>query len=300
MISSKLLRCFFIVFICYANSAFSQDQPESKFGWQLGVQTWSFNRFTLAEAIDKAKSVGVKYIQAFPGQKIGGGIEGELDFKKIDKETEKKVLQLLKDKGIVMVSYGVAGPKNIDEWKQLFEFAKDMDLESVAAEPSFDILPAVSGLAEQYKIRVAIHNHPRPTHYWSPDTTLAALTIASSKYVGVNADIGHWVRSGLNPVECLQKLQGHIFALHLKDLNEKSPAAHDVVWGTGVSDVDGVLVELNRQNFKGPIFAEYEYHWENNTQEIAESIKNLRENKKNLNNRQSVERIVWKDCNKLF
>ena len=181
-----------------------------------------------------------------------------------------------------MLSYGVAGPKNIDEWKQLFEFAKDMHLESVAAEPSFDILPAVARLAEQYKIRVAIHNHPRPTHYWSPDTTLAALSIAGSDYIGVNADIGHWVRSGLNPVECLQKLQGHIFALHLKDLNEKSPGAHDVVWGTGVSDVNGVLVELKRQNFKGPIFAEYEYHWDNNAPEIAESIKSLREMIKKL------------------
>ena len=282
MISSKLLRCFFISIICLANTAFSQSQPESKFGWQLGVQTWSFNRFTLAQAIDKADSVGVKYIQAFPGQKIGGGIAGDLDFKKIDRETEEKVLHLLRNKGIVMLSYGVAGPKNIDEWKQLFEFAKDMHLESVAAEPSFDILPAVARLAEQYKIRVAIHNHPRPTHYWSPDTTLAALSIAGSDYIGVNADIGHWVRSGLNPVECLQKLQGHIFALHLKDLNEKSPGAYDVVWGTGVSDVNGVLVELKRQNFKGPIFAEYEYHWDNNAPEIAESIKNLREMIKKL------------------
>src|SRR4030081_1585083 len=128
MILHKLLRCFFIGFICYANSAFSQDQPESKFGWQLGVQTWSFNRFTLAQAIDKADSVGVKYIQAFPGQKIGGGIDGNLDFKKIDKETEEKVLKLLKRKNITMVSYGVAGPRSIDEWKQLFEFAKAMHL----------------------------------------------------------------------------------------------------------------------------------------------------------------------------
>ena len=152
-----------------------------------------------------------------------------------------------------------------------------MHLESVAAEPSFTMLPTVAKLAEQYKIKVAIHNHPRPTHYWSPDTTIAALKIANSNYVGVNADIGHWVRSGLDPVECLKRLQGHIFALHLKDLNEKSPKAHDVVWGTGVSNVEGVLQELKRQRFKGPILAEYEYNWDNNTPEIAASVKALRE-----------------------
>lgn len=260
---------------CFQQYAQSQA-TESKLGWQLGVQTWSFNKFTLTEALDKADSIGVKYIQAYPGQPIGGGIEGKLDFTTIDKATEEKVLQLLKQKGITMVSYGVAGPKNETEWQQLFDFAKAMHLQSVAVEPSFDMLPLVAKLANQYKIKVAIHNHPRPTHYWSPDTTLAALKIANSPYVGANADIGHWVRSGLDPIACLKKLQGHVFAVHLKDLNEKDKDAHDVVWGTGVSNIAGVFKELKRQHFQGPILAEYEYHWDNNAPEIAQSIKQAR------------------------
>jgi len=32
---------------------------------------------------------------------------------------------------------------------------------------------------------------------------------------------------------------------------------HDVPWGTGVSNVQGVLSELKRQNLKGVISAEY-------------------------------------------
>lgn len=280
LISLPILLVFFNLLFIPVTRA--QSHPEAKLGWELGVQTWSFNHFTLAEALDKAKEAGVTVVQAFPGQKIGGGIEGTLDFTKIDRATEDKVLQLLKNKGIRMVSYGVAGPKNEKEWRQLFEFAKAMNLESVAAEPSFSMLPLIAQLAEKYKIKVAIHNHPRPTHYWSPDTTLAALRIANSKYVGANADIGHWVRSGLDPVECLRKLSGHIFALHLKDLNEKSADAHDVIWGTGVSNIDGVLAELKKQHFRGPIFAEYEYNWDNNLPEIKESIQALREKIKKM------------------
>lgn len=269
-----LLVSFFMV---TQNMALAQTNPESSLGWELGVQTWSFNQFTLTEALDKADSVGVKYIQAYPGQKIGGGIEGNFDYRKIDKATQDKVLDLLKKKGIHLVSYGVVSPNNENDWQKLFEFAKYMNLQSIATEPSFKFLPLVAKLADQYKIKVALHNHPKPTRYWSPDTTMAALKLANSSYVGVNADIGHWVRSGLNPVDCLKQLEGHIFALHLKDLSKKSNNAHDVVWGTGVSDIDGIIAELKRQKFKGPIFAEYEYNWENNTAEIAMSVKNIRE-----------------------
>jgi len=276
---TKTMAIFFFAAFFSANQNIIQAQtnPESSLGWELGVQTWSFNRFTLAEALDKVDSLGVKYIQAYPGQKIGGGIEGSFDYKNIDKATQSQVLDLLKRKGVELISYGVVSPNNENDWQKLFEFAKDMNLQSIATEPSFNFLPLIAKLAEQYKIKVALHNHPKPTRYWSPDTTMAALKLANSKYVGVNADIGHWVRSGLNPVDCLKQLEGHIFALHLKDLSEKSRNAHDVVWGTGVSDIDGIITELKRQKFKGAIFAEYEYHWEYNTEEIAMSVKNIRE-----------------------
>ena len=62
----------------------------------------------------------------------------------------------------------------------------------------------------------------------------------------------------------------------MKDLNEKSPNAHDVHWGTGVSDIQGVIQELKRQNFKGNISAEYEYNWDNNYGDIKVSVENFR------------------------
>ncbi|MGA3268031.1 MAG: hypothetical protein ABSE16_14545 [Verrucomicrobiota bacterium] len=59
---------------------------------------------------------------------------------------------------------------------------------------------------------------------------------------------------------------------HLKDLNEKSPNAHDVPYGTGVSDIPGILKELKRQHFAGNISIEYEYHWTNSLPEVAQCI----------------------------
>ena len=314
----KHLKVTFL-FIAFAlvntNEAAAQKTPE-KLGWKLGAQVYSFRMFTFEQALDKADSIGIKYIQGFSWQKIGAAIEGNMDFH-MPASKRDSVLQLLKSKGIKMVSYGVITPNSEKDWQQLFEFAKGMGLQQFASEPEPKFIPLVSKLADEYKINVAIHNHPRPSRYWHPDT-LIKHTAGYSKRLGSCADIGHWVRSGLDPVEMMKKLEGRIFELHMKDLHElpsaeflafqtnrpergqgggqganrqatpggatpstnrpQAPAGpHDVIWGKGVSNIQGVLQELRRQKFKGPIFAEYEYNWMNNAPEIAESIKYVRE-----------------------
>ena len=62
------------------------------------------------------------------------------------------------------------------------------------------------------------------------------------------------------------------FTNHFKDLNEKSKEAHDVPWGTGISDVEALVEELKRQSFEGVISVEYEYNWDNSLPEIEKSV----------------------------
>lgn len=294
------LLVFVFVIANKAQDVLAQKTPEA-LGWKLGTQVYSFRMFSFAEALDKADSIGIKYIEGFPGQKIGAGMEGTMDYR-MPAAKRDSVLDLLKKKGIAMVSYGVVTPNKEEDWKQLFEFVKGMGLKQFATEPDPKFLPLVSQLADQYEVNVAIHNHPRPSRYWSPDT-LIKYTAGYSKRLGSCADIGHWVRSGLDPVEMMKKLEGRIFELHMKDLHEKPSAAyllfqtnrpapgqggggasrpqppagpHDVPWGTGISNIKAVLEELKRQGFKGPIFAEYEYNWMNNAPEIEQSLKYVR------------------------
>lgn len=250
------------------------QKQEAKLGWKLGAQAYSFNRFTLTEALDKLDSCGLQYVECYPGQTIGGGIEGKMDYK-MDAAKRAQVLNLLKSKNKTLVAYGVISVKGEAEWKQLFEFAKAMNIQILTSEPRREDLDIISGLCDEYKIKLAIHDHPKPSHYWSPDSVLAAIQ-GRSKYMGACADIGHWVRSGLDPIESLQKLNGRVYSLHLKDLHEKSRQGHDVVWGTGVCNIEGVLKELKKQKFKGLFSAEYEHNWFNSVPEITESVKNVR------------------------
>jgi sugar phosphate isomerase/epimerase len=76
-----------------------------------------------------------------------------------------------------------------------------------------------------------------------------------SARIGACADTGHWTRSGLNAVDCLKKLEGHVITLHFKDVNDEKK---DVPFGQGKTDIKGMMAELKRQNFHGTFSLEYE------------------------------------------
>jgi sugar phosphate isomerase/epimerase len=144
-----------------------------------------------------------------------------------------------------------------------------MGLEKLVCEPKFDAFDEIDKLCEEYRVNVALHDHPRPSPYWDPEIVLKVCK-DRSKRIGACCDTGHWMRSGLKPVECLQKLEGRIISFHLKDLNEYSPKGHDVPWGSGAGDVKGILAEVKRQGIK-PVFSmEYEHQF--TMRELAECV----------------------------
>jgi sugar phosphate isomerase/epimerase len=170
-------------------------------GFKLGVQMWTFMKFSFSDALDKVDSSGIKNIEAFIGQKLGGGMQGSYGFD-MSKETREKLKQLLHKKDIQIVAMGVIVPKNKAEWIKTFEPAKEFGLSYITAEPIKTQWGMVDSLAGVYGIPVAIHDHPKPNMYWSPDSVLAATV--GHPHIGSCADIGHWARNGLNPVDCIK------------------------------------------------------------------------------------------------
>ncbi len=233
-----------------------------KLGWHLGCQAWSFIQFSFAEAIEKNASLGLKYIEGCPGQKLSKGKSAEMG-PGLSPDDRKEVKKRLADAGVKLVNFGVTGAG-----RDTFDFAKDMGIETIVAEPDPKDFDTLDKLCEEYKINVALHNHPKPSRYWNPDTVLKACE-GHSRRIGACADTGHWMRSGINPIEAIKKLKGRIISFHFKDLNKMGPDGHDVPWGTGVGDVKGMLTEILAQGFKGVFSIEYEYHMENSLPEIA-------------------------------
>jgi sugar phosphate isomerase/epimerase len=245
-------------------------------GIALGCQAWTFREFTVMEAIQKTAEAGGKVIEFYPDQKFSPEQPSlKFDHNATD-EMVSAVKAQLKKYGIRAVNYGVVNIPNDEAGaRKIFEFAKKFELYGITTE-SVEALDTIEKLVKEYDIRVGFHNHPRQPDnpgykMWDPHYVLSVVKDRDPR-IGSTADVGHWVRSGLDPVACLKILRGRIISTHLKDLNEKSPNAHDVPFGTGVSNIPAILGELKRQHFNGNASIEYEYDWMNNVPAVAQSI----------------------------
>lgn len=238
--------------------------------WKIGVQMWTFRVFPFVEALNKVDSAGAKNIEAFWGQPLGGGMKDSFGIR-MSPESRTKLKQLLKEKGINMVAMGVISPGSRDEWQKAFDLAKEFGLSYITTEPKKDLWNMIDSMSGASGIKIAIHEHPRPNPYWHPDSALAAINGRSN--IGACADVGHWARSGLNPVDCLKKLEGHVYGVHLKDIKKfNDTKAEDTVVGKGVIDFPAIFQELKRQNFSGMLSIEHESNWYHNMPDVKETV----------------------------
>ncbi|HRN72160.1 MAG TPA: sugar phosphate isomerase/epimerase [Ginsengibacter sp.] len=265
----KLWIVIFLLVTQYCG--FSQVFPEDKLGWKVGVQTYTFKEFSFYEALNKADSCGVRYLECFRNMQIGGGLEGKMDYN-MDEAKRIQIKKWLADRKMRLTGYGVVNLKSEEAWRKLFEFGKDMGIETFTAEPEEQFLPFLSNLCDEFEINLAIHNHAYPSHYWYPPVILKAINHALSDRIGACADLGHWVRSGLNPVACLQLLGDKVKWVHMKDMSVYGEEGHSVVWGNGVLNLPEVIETLKRIGFSGQLSAEYEYNWFHNTIDVKQSI----------------------------
>jgi sugar phosphate isomerase/epimerase len=245
-------------------------------GFAIGCQAYSFNRFTVFEAIEKTEQTGSKVIEFFPGQALSPEQRGV----KWDHNSSDEVIALVKAKlakhGIRAVNYGVVGiPNNEVEARKIFEFAKKMELYAVTTE-STESIDLIDKLVKEYDIRVGYHDHPRradnPDYkVWDPNYIVSLVKNHDAR-IGACADIGHWQTSNLNVLDCLKTLEGRIISVHGKERPALGPGQHDVPFGAGQTNMGGVLAELKRQGFVGNISVEYEYNWDNSVPEIAQCV----------------------------
>lgn len=254
-----------LMFGAGASPARAMDQIPDQYkinGFAVGCQAWSFNHFTVKEAIELTHKAGGKIIEFIPGQ----ALSPEQRNVKLDQHASDDVIQQVKqwckDNDVLGVNFGVITVHGPKEWEQVFSFAKKMDLYGVTSEPDAKDMDTIEKMVKKYDIHFCIHDHPKqpknPNYkFWDPNYVLS-LVQGRDPRMGSCADTGHWLASGVDPIEALKILKGRVMSSHLKDRNKKGPVHHDVAWGTGVGDVKGVLAELKAQGFQGNIDIEYE------------------------------------------
>jgi sugar phosphate isomerase/epimerase len=249
-------------------------------GFAVGAQAYSFNRFSVFEAIEKTAEAGGKVIEFYPGQRLTRE-EPNLRWNHgAGEDVITRVEEKLKKHGIKAVNYGVVSGKDQWEWENIFKFADRLKLYAITTEDATK-LNIIEPLVKKYDIRVAIHNHPRKPNdpgykVWDPHYILE-VTKGRDERIGACADTGHWQTSGLDPLFCVKLLKGRVISSHMKDKTEFGTGQHDVPYGTGVGRLGLVLDELKKQGFEGNISVEYEYNWDNSVPDIKKCVDFVRQ-----------------------
>lgn len=217
--------------------------------WKVGIQCYTFRNKSLKETIDYCAANGIKYLEIYPGQRIGDGFEGKTSHE-LSAEEAAKLQAILKQKGVSLLSYGVVRAGNERQWREIFDFARRMGIGIVITEPAPNQMEQLDRLTAEYGVNVGIHNHGDPT----PDQ-VEKLLAGRSKRIGIAPDNGHWTRRGFDNLASLKRFEGRILSIHLKDLKG---GKQDVPFGDGTTPLAAILAYLDEADYKGNIVIEYE------------------------------------------
>jgi sugar phosphate isomerase/epimerase len=238
-----------------------------KLGWRVGFSAYSFRAVSVFESLEKMAATGLRYTELFSWQKLSPTHSDAKPDPGLSKTLRKDLKNKARDCGVTIIGC-YTGLDNPDAAQAFFEFAADMEFEFIVSEPPEGLLDTIEKLTEEYKVDLALHNHPKPSSYWDPKTGWAALKGRTAR-MGFCCDTGHWCRCGLDPVAMLKIVGPRVKAMHLKDLDQFGvPSAKDVIWGQGKGRIADILAEVKSQGIQRPYFG---IEWERTTNEPLET-----------------------------
>jgi inosose dehydratase len=266
-------------------AADNKDDPFG--GFSLGVQSYSFRKFPLEQALKRIQELGLHHVELFR------------DHVKPDSSPEqiRAVLNLCKDYDITPVAFGVERfTKDDDKNRKLFEFGKALGLKTLTADPTEDSFDSLDKMCDEYKISIGIHPHGpqgKTLHHWYSAEVILAAVKDHNPLIGTCLDTGHLIRADilgkkLDPAEQIRLMGPRNFGIHLKDNDNEAEkrtgngADSNVVFGKGALDVPGVLKALRDVQFKGYISIEYEAHADDPLADMKECVAVFRESVKKL------------------
>jgi len=247
-------------------------RAQEKLGWRLGVEAYTFHKYTFFEAIDKTAQLGLAYMGGLSFQKVSEQIPKDLEPGLSDDEI-RQIRQKLDATGLRLLTYYIQDiPGDAAGCRRVFEFGRKLGIETFMSEPAPQALDTVARFCDEYDIKVALHNHDQKGSpvYWRPEGVLEACKGRTSR-LGACVDLGYWMRSGIDPVAAAGLLKERLLTVQMHDLNELTPQGHDVPWGTGAGRSAEFFRELHRLGIRPVMFGlEYSYNWLESMPEVAQ------------------------------
>ncbi len=229
-------------------SVLQKENSKQKFGFQLGIASYSLRDFKLEQALDMTMRCGINRISL-------KSMHLPLDS---GKETIQKSISLCKQKGITPYSCGVIYMKSKAEVDQAFEYAKNAGMEMIIGVPNHDLLDYTEGKVKENNIKLAIHNHG-PGDLLYPSAESAYVLIKNrDKRMGLCVDVGHTKRINRDPEQDVKDYSDRVLDIHIKDVTAAAKDGTTCIIGRGVINFPSFLKAVNKLGYKGILSLEYE------------------------------------------
>jgi type 1 glutamine amidotransferase/sugar phosphate isomerase/epimerase len=249
-------------------------RAQEKLGWRLGIEAYTFQKYTLFEAIDRTAQLGLPFMGGLSFQKVSKEIPRNFAPELTDNEL-KQIRLKLDAAGVRLLTYYFHSiPGDEAGCRKVFEFARKIGIETFMSEPAPEALDTIEKFCDEYDINVALHNHDKKAspQYWHPEGILK-LCRGRSKRIGACGDLGYWMRSDIDPIEAVNMLKNRLITVQMHDLHELSPEGHDVPWGTGAGNSEKFIKEVHRLGIKPTMIGlEYSYNWYESIPDVARCI----------------------------
>ena len=171
-----------------------------------------------------------------------------------------KALRTLMDSaGVSATAYGLLPfQDNADENRKMFEFASELGVRNLTCIPQLDSLDGLELLADEYNIRLAIHNNG-PGGVFTEISEVISAYESRGDNVGACLDIGHALRNSQDPALALGQLGKKTFGLHLKDVSGKGADSDVIALGDGLLDTESFFELLRTVELPDDIALSLEY-----------------------------------------
>ena len=233
----------------------------------LGLASYSMRMFTLDQALDMAKTLGVT----------------SMTFKDVHiprtdpPETTRAIAAKIRAAGITIIGGGTLTlPNDTDQIKKIFEYAKNAGFPLIYVDPDPAAMDTIEQMAKTYDIRVAIHNHGPEQKNWPRPQDAYAAVKSRDKRLGLCFDVGHTIRTGVDPVQACRECKDRLYDMHVKDLKVKTDKDSQTEVGRGVIDFPGLFRTLIEIGYRGQVGLEYEINAKNPLPGMIESMAYMR------------------------
>ena len=219
----------------------------------LGVQSYCFRAFKPNEqVVALVKQCGLAKIELC-------GVH--VDFN--DEASFDRVIETYRRGGVDVASIGAQRFANDEKVEARFcEFVKRAGGTVITADFVLEAVPAcyrtAEKLAEQYDLKIAIHNHGG-RHWLGSATMLRHVLANTSERIGLCLDTAWALDSHEDPLKLAEMFAKRLYAVHLKDfVFDRAGKPEDVVVGQGNLALGRFLGLLREIGFSGPLLLEYE------------------------------------------